>query len=107
MASSALAALRVGYTYPLVAYLNFCPGWIRYPHCPLGGTKEAASEAEDADALASSDIENNFRSNSEKRGEGEVEGTRFSFFPFSSAAMRLSLLVKDSSVGNFYGTQYI
>ena len=45
---------------------------------------EAAADAETVAALASSDLENIFRSHYDKRGEGEVEGlgTPFSFFPF-------------------------
>ena len=52
-AEAASADLRVGYTYPLAAYLN--PG-IRYPCCPLDGTVEAAAEAEAVSDSASSDL---------------------------------------------------
>ena len=82
-AGASSAALYVGYTYPLAAYLKFPPWGIRYHRCPLDGTTDAAAEVEAAAALASSDIEKKFRSNSDKRGEGEGEGTYFSFFPFS------------------------
>ena len=44
------------------------PGGIRYPHCPLDGTTEAAVEAEAAATLDSSDLEKNFKSNSNERG---------------------------------------
>ena len=106
-AAAASAALRVGYTHPLVVYLKFFPGGIRYTQCTLDGTAEAATEAEAAAASASSDLEKKFRPHFNERGEGDGEGTCFSFFPFSSAAMRRSLLVKDSSVGNFHRTRDI
>ena len=67
----------------------------------------ATAEARSAATLASSAIEKKFRSHYEERGEGEGEGKNFSFFPFSSALMRGSLFVKDSLVGNFYGTRDI
>ena len=78
-AAEALVALRVGYMCTLAVYLNFSPGGIQYPHCPLDGTSEAAAEAEAAAASASSDLEKKFRSHSDERGEGEGEGRRFSF----------------------------
>ena len=87
--------------------MNFCPGGIQYPRFPLDGTAEVAAEAEAAATSASSDLEKKFRPHSDKIVEGEGEGTHFSFFPFSSAAIRRSLLVKNSSVGNFYGTRDI
>ena len=68
---------------------------------------EAAAEAEVAAASASYDLENNFRSHSNEIGEGEGEGRHFSLLPFYSSAMRRSLLVKDSPVGNFHGTRDI
>ena len=52
----ALADLRVGYTYPLAAYLNFFPGEIQYPRCPLDGNAEAVAEVEALVDLASSDL---------------------------------------------------
>ena len=102
-ALAAFAALRVGYTYPLAAYLIFFPGGIQYLRCPIDSTAEAAAEAEAAAALASSDLDNNSRYHSDKRGEGEVKGSRFSFFSFSlaSAEMRRFFIVKDSLVGIF------
>ena len=106
-ASNAAAALCVGYMYPQATYLKFCPEGIQYPRCPLDSTVGAAEEAEATAASASSDIEKKFRSHSDKRCEGEGEGTRFSFFPLSLAKMMRSLLVKYSSVGNFHGTRDI
>ena len=78
------------------------PGGDTISRCPLDGNAEAAEEAEAAAASASSDLEKKFRSHSDERGEEDVEGARFSFFPISSAAIRRSLLVKDSSVRNFH-----
>ena len=68
---------------------------------------EAAAEAEAAAALVSSDLDNSLRSRSDEINEVEGEGTHFSFFPFSFAAMSRSLLVKDSSVGSFHETRDI
>ena len=65
---------------------------------------EAVEEAEAAATSASSDIEKKLRPHSDKRGEVEGEGTRFSFFPFSLEAMRRLLLVKYSLVGDFHET---
>ena len=96
----ALGPLHVGFTYPLEVYLNFCPGGIGHPRCPINITVEAAAEAEAASA--SYDLEKKFRSHSNKRGEGEEEVTRFSLLTFYLATMRRSVLVKDSSVGNFH-----
>ena len=100
--ATASADLHVRYTYPIAAYLKFCPGGIRYPHCLLNSTVEAASEAEAADASASSDLEKIFRSHSDERGEGELR--HFYLFHFYSAETRRLLLVKYSSVGIFHGT---
>ena len=90
-AEVALAALRLQYTYHLALYHNFDLGGIRYSQFPLYGTAESAAEEEAAAALASSDIEKKFRSHSNERdngeGEGDREGTRFYFLPFSSEAM--------------------
>ena len=52
-ALAALTALRIRYTYPLEAYLNFCQGGVCYPRCPLEGKAEAAAEAESEAAAAS------------------------------------------------------
>ena len=65
----ALAVLRVRYTYPLAAYLNFFPGGIRFPRCLFDGTTEAEAEAEAVVALASSDLEKKYRSHSYEGGE--------------------------------------
>ena len=85
--SAASAALSIGYTYPLAAYLNFCLGGIQYPCCPLDGTAEAAVEAEDADAAASAyyNLDNKLRLHTYEICEVEGEGTHFSFFPLSLA----------------------
>ena len=49
-AAAALTVLHVRYTHPLAVYLNFFPGGIQYPRCPLDCTAEAAEEAEAAAA---------------------------------------------------------
>ena len=105
----ASAALCLRYTYHLAAYENFDLGGIQYPQCPLYDTAKAAADTEAENALASSDIKKKFMSHSNKRceGEGEGEWTRFSFLPFSSAATRRYLVVKDQSVGNVNGTRDI
>ena len=64
-ADAASAALRVGYTYPLAAYLYFCLGRIQYPFYNINSTAEAAEEAEVVASLASSDIGKKFRCNSD------------------------------------------
>ena len=67
----------------------------------------AAAETGAAVASVSSDLEKKFRFHYEEREERKGEGTNFYFFPFYLAAMKRLLLVKDSSVGNFYGTRDI
>ena len=67
--AAASASLRVGYTYPLVAYLNSFLGGIRYPCCFLGVTAESMLEAEAAAASASSDLEKKFSLHSNEIGK--------------------------------------
>ena len=61
-ALTASAALRVGYMYPLAAYLKFFLGGIQYPPCPLDSTAEAAATS------ASSGLEKKSRSHTDERG---------------------------------------
>ena len=48
---------------------------IEYTCFPLDGTAEATVEAESVATSESSDIEKDFSSHSDKRGEGERENT--------------------------------
>ena len=90
--------------YPLAVYLKCLLVGNMISTLFFNGTAKAAAEAGAAVASVSSDLDKKFRFHYDEKEGREGKETHFYFLPLYLEVKRRMLLVKNSLVGNFYGT---